>query len=38
MGVFWTKVIVCIAIYLAGIVTGMYLSSQIEDDINKRIK
>tara|TARA_R110000824_G_scaffold17154_1_gene70102 strand:- start:453 stop:575 length:123 start_codon:yes stop_codon:yes gene_type:complete len=32
------KIIGLISIYLIGIVTGIYLASQIEKDINKRIK
>jgi|8_EtaG_2_1085327.scaffolds.fasta_scaffold80401_3 hypothetical protein len=32
------EIVAAIAIYIAGVVTGLYAASQIEKDINKRIK
>jgi len=32
------EILAAIAIYIAGIVTGLYTASQMEKDINKRIK
>tara|TARA_R110002050_G_scaffold5037_1_gene23335 strand:- start:605 stop:709 length:105 start_codon:yes stop_codon:yes gene_type:complete len=32
------EILAAISIYIAGIATGMYASSQIEKDINKRTK
>jgi len=32
------EILAFIGIYLAGLVTGLYAASQIEEDINKRTK
>ena len=32
------EILAAIAIYIAGITTGLYVASQMEKDINKRIK
>jgi len=32
------EIVICIVFFVMGIVVGVYLSSQIEDDINNRTK
>mgnify|MGYP003130998697 CR=1 FL=1 len=32
------EVVICLTIFIIGIAVGIYASSQINDDINKRIK
>jgi len=32
------EIILALSIYIVGIATGMYASSQLEEDINKRTK
>ena len=32
------EIVICIVFFVMGIVVGVYISSQIEDDINNRTK